>query len=76
MRPTEKALALQPVLFHLAKWGDRFYTGRLGPPRLSLHRGCGGEVDERLVCERCGEGVWFDEIETVPRAARADRARR
>ncbi len=79
-RPTEKALALQPVLFHLAKWGDRYHTGRLGPPRLSLHRGCGGTVDERLVCERCGESVWFDEIETVPRgsarSARRDAAER
>ncbi len=66
---TPKGLALQPVLFHLAKWGDRFYASPLGPPRLALHRGCDGEVDERVTCGRCGAQVAFEDIHTVPRGA-------
>ena len=66
---TDKGQALQPVLFHLAKWGDQFYPSDLGPPRRALHRGCGGEVNDRRVCEGCDETVWFDEIDTVPRGS-------
>lgn len=65
-RLTDKGLGLQPVLFHLAKWGDRYYASDLGPPRLSVHRDCGGEVDEQLVCARCGDRVSFDRIATLP----------
>lgn len=66
---TDKGHSLQPVLFHLAKWGDQFYPSDLGPPRRALHRGCGGEVNDRRVCGGCGETVWFDEIDTVPRVS-------
>jgi DNA-binding HxlR family transcriptional regulator len=65
-RLTDKGLGLRPVLFYLAKWGDRHYASDLGPPRLSVHRDCGGEVDEQLVCARCGDRVSFDRIETLP----------
>lgn len=64
---TAKAMELAPVLFYFAKWGDRHYPSPAGPPRLSLHRGCGGNVDEHLACDRCGERVWFDQVDTAPR---------
>jgi hypothetical protein len=38
------------------KWGDR-HAAPDGPPMLIFHRGCGGEVNERFVCEKCGEPV-------------------
>ena len=38
------------------KWGDKHYAPD-GPPRLTLHRDCGGEVGADMVCERCGEHV-------------------
>jgi DNA-binding HxlR family transcriptional regulator len=64
---SDKGRGLAPVLFHLAKWGDLHYPSPLGPPRVSLHAGCGGSVDERLHCATCDASVWFDEIETAPR---------
>lgn len=62
--PTQKALDLQPVIFHLAKWGDRYCPDPLGPPRLSYHADCGGKVNDKLRCGRCKEDVWFDSIYT------------
>ena len=53
---TEKGIDLWPVLVSLMKWGDR-HAAPDGPPMLILHRGCGGEVNERFVCEKCGEPV-------------------
>jgi DNA-binding HxlR family transcriptional regulator len=54
---TQKGLDLFPVLVSLMKWGDRHAPADSGPPMAILHRGCGGEVDEHLLCETCGEPV-------------------
>jgi DNA-binding HxlR family transcriptional regulator len=43
-RLTEKGRAIGPVLFHLLKWGDRYYPAPGGPPTLTRHVGCGGSV--------------------------------
>jgi DNA-binding HxlR family transcriptional regulator len=60
---TAKGRALAPVLFHLMKWGDAYYVTEAGPPRLSLHRGCGGEVDAALGCARCGQQVAYSDLD-------------
>lgn len=65
---TDKGLGLGPILFYLAKWGDQHYPSELGPPRLSVHHGCGGDVDEQRICARCGQLIGFDQIDTVPRS--------
>ena len=56
-RLTPKGVDLFPVMVSLMKWGDRHAPSPDGPPVVVLHRGCGGEVDERLLCDRCGEPV-------------------
>ena len=56
-RLTDKGVDLWPVLVSLMKWGDRHSPADAGPPTLILHRDCGGEVDERFRCERCGADV-------------------
>ena len=56
-RLTPKGVDLFPVMVSLMKWGDRHAPNPGGPPVVVLHRGCGGEVDERLLCDRCGEPV-------------------
>jgi DNA-binding HxlR family transcriptional regulator len=53
---TRKGRELSPVLHQLLKWGDAHYAPD-GPPRLTLHRDCGGEVGADMVCARCGEHV-------------------
>ena len=52
---TEKGLDLWPVMISLLDWGDRHLAEPAGPPMLILHKGCGGPVDGRGYCERCGE---------------------
>jgi DNA-binding HxlR family transcriptional regulator len=53
--PTQKGRELAPVLFMLMKWGDRHYPTPKGPPRLTLHSGCGGNIGADFHCDRCGQ---------------------
>ncbi len=52
---TEKGLDLWPVLVTLMHWGDQHFA-EAGPPMVLLHKGdCGGQVNERGICEKCGK---------------------
>jgi DNA-binding HxlR family transcriptional regulator len=52
-RLTDKGTDLWPVIVALLKWGDR-YDAPAGPPVVLRHRECGGEIDDRRRCVRCG----------------------
>jgi DNA-binding HxlR family transcriptional regulator len=52
-RLARKGVELWPAMMALMKWGDR-HLAPDGPPVRILHTGCGGELDERLRCDRCG----------------------
>lgn len=52
---TEKGLDLWPVMVSLLHWGDRHLAPPEGPPAVIVHKECGGTVDDRRVCERCGQ---------------------
>ncbi len=65
-RATRKGVELWPVLMHLMQWGDRHYPAEGGPPTLVEHRGCGGRVNEHLICERCGEPMGASDVQGVP----------
>ena len=41
-------------MISLLYWGDRHLAAPEGPPMLVRHKGCGGLVDDRGSCERCG----------------------
>ncbi|HEU4977421.1 MAG TPA: helix-turn-helix domain-containing protein [Solirubrobacteraceae bacterium] len=60
---TEKGAELAPALVILMKWGDRHYPPPGGPPRLTLHTGCGGDVGADFRCERCGKAVGPGELD-------------
>ena len=64
-RLTDKGRDLWPVTIGLLKWGDRYYAEN-GPPRVILHRGCGGEVTEHLTCAKCGAALEAREVEARP----------
>jgi DNA-binding HxlR family transcriptional regulator len=64
-RLTEKGIDLWPVLVSLVHYGDRWYAPD-GPPRLIVHRGCGGTGDDRRTCTRCGAPVEAREAESRP----------
>jgi DNA-binding HxlR family transcriptional regulator len=73
---TDKGRELGPALILLMKWGDRHYPAPNGPPRLTLHTGCGGNVGADFRCERCGRPVAPGEVDLplgpgAPRAARS-----
>ena len=51
---TEKGLDLWPVMISMLHWGDK-HVSDSGPPMLIKHKECGGLVDERGLCETCGE---------------------
>ena len=70
---TEKGREAAPALITLMKWGDRHYPHPAGPPRLTIHASCGGDVGADLRCDRCGERVGFDEIEIHPGPSLAGR---
>jgi DNA-binding HxlR family transcriptional regulator len=63
---TAKGRELGPVLIGLMKWGDRHYPTPGGPPRLTLHAGCGGNIGPDLHCDRCGKRAGPGEIELPP----------
>ena len=63
---TAKGSELGPALIVLMKWGDRHYPAPNGPPRLTLHIGCGGSVGPDLICDRCGRPAGPGELDLPP----------
>jgi DNA-binding HxlR family transcriptional regulator len=62
---TDKGLDLWPTLVTLMHWGDKYAAPDAGPPVILVHKGdCGGRINDRRICERCGR-------ELGPREARA-----
>jgi DNA-binding HxlR family transcriptional regulator len=73
---TEKGLDLWPVMVSLLHWGDRHLAGPDGPPMLIFHKGCGGTIDDRRICGRCGKHLEVREAraEHGPGARAAERS--
>jgi DNA-binding HxlR family transcriptional regulator len=68
---TDKGLDLWPAVVMLMQWGDRHLPRVGGPPVALTHRGCGGQLDTHLCCNRCGEplgprDVWAAPGESAP----------
>jgi DNA-binding HxlR family transcriptional regulator len=61
-RLTEKGRDLWPALHAFVNWGDR-YEAENGPPRIFVHRGCGGEVTDRRLCAKCGAELTVRDVE-------------
>lgn len=62
---TEQGLDLWPVLVSLLTWGDR-YRAESGPPRVILHRDCGGRITARATCSACGAVLNPGDVTTQP----------
>jgi DNA-binding HxlR family transcriptional regulator len=65
-RLTDMGRDLWPAIVALLQFGDRHLAPESGPPMLLLHRGCGGELDERRVCRTCGTPLDLSDVEAVP----------
>jgi DNA-binding HxlR family transcriptional regulator len=64
-RLTEKGIGLWPVLMTLVKWGDK-YAAPHGVPRIIEHRDCGGQVNDHLMCDRCGKPLSARDVVARP----------
>jgi DNA-binding HxlR family transcriptional regulator len=62
----DKARGLWKVLTLLMLWGDEHYLAEGGRPQIVGHRGCGGSIDDRLHCDRCGKELELEDLEVVP----------
>jgi DNA-binding HxlR family transcriptional regulator len=69
-RLTEKGRDLWPVLISLLRWGDRWMTGRNGPPVEIRHRACGHAIHPELACPECGEWLTAADMQATPRRGR------
>jgi DNA-binding HxlR family transcriptional regulator len=70
---TSKGVDLWPTVVALLKWGDR-HAAPGGPPVIIEHKGCGGEVDDRRRCTKCGADLepWHATARRGPGARAAD----
>lgn len=64
-RPTEKGLAVKPVIVALTAWGDRFAAPD-GRPVHFEHEHCGGRVDYRLRCAKCDDAPSLRQVLAIP----------
>jgi DNA-binding HxlR family transcriptional regulator len=62
---TKKGEGLWKLMAQLMFWGDEHYRADGGAPRIVKHRGCGGRVDDRFHCRKCGAEVEYEGIEMV-----------
>jgi DNA-binding HxlR family transcriptional regulator len=62
---TEKGLDLWPVLVSLISWGDK-HAAPDGPPVMIVHKECGGRMNDRRICERCGQELTVRDARGVP----------
>ena len=72
-RLTRKGVELWPAMMTMMKWGDRYLYPE-GHPRLVLHKGCGGEIDERLHCSKCGAELGPTDVYVEAGAGAANQA--
>src|SRR5438105_12736149 len=64
-RLTDMGRDLWPVIIALRAWGDR-HMAPAGPPVRLEHRGCGGRVEQQVVCADCGEPLRARDSEILP----------
>ena len=72
---TEKGLDLWPVMVAMQGWGDRHLAGPEGPAVAIVHKECGGAVNDRRICERCGQELQVRDARAVSLRDRSPAAR-
>jgi DNA-binding HxlR family transcriptional regulator len=65
-RLTQMGRDLWPSIVALMQFGDRHLAPPEGVPMLMTHRDCGGELDDRRICRRCGEPLELRDVEARP----------
>jgi DNA-binding HxlR family transcriptional regulator len=65
-RLTPMGRQLLVPLLALMHWGDDYLAGPAGPPRLTQHAQCGGELHAALICQQCQSPVPAHQVTVVP----------
>jgi DNA-binding HxlR family transcriptional regulator len=69
---TEKGLDLWPTLVALMAYGDKYMLSPdQDPPVRIVHKGCGGKVNDRRICELCGAELEVRDARAVSARERA-----
>lgn len=63
-RLTTKGVDLWPALVAMLQWGDK-YAAPNGPPLVIEHKECGGTLDDRRRCVRCGAELGAGDVRRV-----------
>lgn len=63
---TAKGKDLWPVILGLVSWGDKHLQPKSGPPIVVVHRECGGRVNDRRICGRCGKELTLRDTAVRP----------
>jgi DNA-binding HxlR family transcriptional regulator len=72
-RLTEKGLDLWPVLASLLRWGDRWMSGKAGPPVELRHKECDHVIHPELACPECGDWLVATDMRATPRRGSSTR---
>jgi DNA-binding HxlR family transcriptional regulator len=62
---TEKGLDLWPVMIALMHFGDKYEPRPDGRPSIVVHKECGGEIDDRRICTKCGKHLTVREAKAI-----------
>ena len=68
---TPKGRDLYPLVLTMLRWGDRWLSGKSGPPLLLRHLPCRHRLVPLLVCNQCGEELRADTVSFSYSAARS-----
>jgi hypothetical protein len=63
-------------MISLMYWGDKYEPAPDGPPSIVIHKDCGGQIDDRRICQKCGKHLEVREAKAVdgPGVAKATEA--
>ena len=75
-RLTEMGIGLWPSIVALMQWGDQYLAGEAGPPLRLEHKGCGGTVNDRRACDRCGADLTARDVIPGPGPGASEEVRR
>lgn len=59
---TPKGMDLYPLVLTMLRWGDRWLSGKSGPPLLLRHEPCRHRLVPLVVCDHCGEELRADRV--------------
>jgi DNA-binding HxlR family transcriptional regulator len=61
-RLTEKGREAIPIILAMVAWGDRWETGRAGPPTHVVHETCGRPTSATIHCSECAEPLALEDL--------------